>query len=238
MRDSCSFISNSNIMFILCLSAIIFVMIQAIIFFRMAWKRAVQLGFKTKDLKKVVKSSAVFSIIPSLPIIISYMLLLPVLGKFFPWLRLSVIGSAAYETMAANMAATSYGFESFSNAKLTPDVFGCIMWTVTLGMLLSSLSVVILKRYDKKMQQISTRESGFGKLVGPIMFLGLMATFSATFIVDYKNIIGIATIIVSAGAVLLLNKLAKKYPVVKEFSFSISMIAGMAAACILTYFNT
>ena len=65
MRDSCSFISNSNIMFILCLSAIIFVMIQVIIFFRMAWKRAAQLGFKTKDLKKVVKSSAVFSIIPS-----------------------------------------------------------------------------------------------------------------------------------------------------------------------------
>ena len=43
---------------------------------------------------KVVKSSALFSVVPSLPIIISYMILMPVLGKFFAWLRLSVIGSA------------------------------------------------------------------------------------------------------------------------------------------------
>ena len=100
-------VANSPVMAAFCGLAILVVLVQAAIFFRTAWKRALELGFEKKDLMKVVKSSALFSVVPSLPIIISYMILMPVLGKFFAWLRLSVIGSASYETLAANMAVTS-----------------------------------------------------------------------------------------------------------------------------------
>ena len=102
-----SYVANSPVMFIFCALAILVVLVQAVIFFRTAWKRALEMGFTKGELMKVVKSSAIFSIVPSLPIIISYMILLPALGKFFPWLRLSVIGSATYETLAANMAVTA-----------------------------------------------------------------------------------------------------------------------------------
>ena len=91
-----SFVANSSVMAVFCGLAILVVLVQAVLFFRTAWKQALQLGFTKSDLMKVVKSSAVFSVVPSLPIIISYMILLPALGKFFPWLRLSVIGSATY----------------------------------------------------------------------------------------------------------------------------------------------
>lgn len=234
MSDKYSFISNSIPMIILCGTAILFVMIQSVIFFKVAWKRADEVGISVEDRKKIVKSSAIFSIVPSLPIIISYMMLLPALGKFFPWLRLSVIGSATYETMAANMAATSFGYESLNSSNFTPDVYVTIMWAVTLGILLSSLSVLILKKYDRKMLSISSNKNSFGALMGPIMFMGLMATFAAPYVVDLKNTVGIITIIVSAGSMLILEKLSLKFKPLKEFSFSISMIAGMAAACIAT----
>lgn len=139
MNNSYSFIANSSIMAILCGAAILFVMVQSVMFYRLAKKRALELGFTSGDIKKVVKSSAIFSIIPSLPIIISYVILLPSLGKFFPWLRLSVIGSASYETMAANMAVTAYGFDGLGTSNFSPEVYGAIAWVVTLGMLLSSL---------------------------------------------------------------------------------------------------
>ena len=71
---------------------------------------------------------------------------MPVLGKFFAWLRLSVIGSASYETLAANMAVTSLGFESLGSADFSPDVFGSLMWVVTLGVFLSSMSAMLLKK--------------------------------------------------------------------------------------------
>ena len=97
-------VANSPVMAIFCGLAILVVLVQAVVFFRVAWRQALEMGLSKADLMKVVKSSAVFSVVPSLPIIISYMILLPALGKIFPWLRLSVIGSATYETLAASIA--------------------------------------------------------------------------------------------------------------------------------------
>ena len=218
-------VANSPVMAAFCGLAILVVLVQAAIFFRTAWKRALELGFEKRDLMKVVKSSALFSVVPSLPIIISYM---PVLGKFFAWLRLSVIGSASYETLAANMAVTSLGFESLGSADFSPDVFGSLMWVVTLGVFLSSMSAMLLKKYDKKMQSLEKSAGGFGNVIPNIMFLGMMATLSAPYLIDVGNIPSMAAIVVSAASMIAMNAVGKKHKALNEFSFSLSMIAGMA----------
>ena len=229
-----SHVANSPVMAIFCGLAILVVLVQAAVFFRVAWKQALEMGLSKADLVKVVKSSAVFSIVPSLPIIISYMILLPALGKFFPWLRLSVIGSATYETLAANMAVTSFGFDSLGSADFSPDVFGSLLWVVTLGVFLSSLSALLLRRFDSKMQSVTTNPNSFGKVIPNIMFLGMMATLSAPYLADVTNIPAMAAIVVSALVMIGLNAVGKRAPVLKEFAFSLSMIAGMAAACLIT----
>lgn len=229
-----SHVANSPAMAIFCGLAILVVLVQAAVFFRVAWKQALEMGLSKADLMKVVKSSAVFSIVPSLPIIISYMILLPALGKFFPWLRLSVIGSATYETLAANMAVTSFGFDSLGSADFSPDVFGSLLWVVTLGVFLSSLSALLLRRFDSKMQSVTTNPNSFGKVIPNIMFLGMMATLSAPYLADVANIPSMAAIVVSALVMIGLNAVGKRAPVLKEFAFSLSMIAGMAAACLIT----
>lgn len=229
-----SHVANSPAMAIFCGLAILVVLVQAAVFFRVAWKQALEMGLSRADLMKVVKSSAVFSIVPSLPIIISYMILLPALGKFFPWLRLSVIGSATYETLAANMAVTSFGFDSLGSANFSPDVFGSLLWVVTLGVFLSSLSALLLRRFDSRMQSVTTNPNSFGKVIPNIMFLGMMATLSAPYLADVTNIPSMAAIVVSALVMIGLNAVGKRAPVLKEFAFSLSMIAGMAAACLIT----
>lgn len=229
-----SFVANSSVMAIFCGLATLVVLVQAVIFFRIAWKQALQLGFTKSDLMKVVKSSAVFSVVPSLPIIISYMILLPALGKFFPWLRLSVIGSATYETLAANMAVTSFGFDSLGSADFSPDVFGSLLWVVTLGVFLSSMSALLLKRFDVKMKSVTENPNSFGKVIPNIMFLGMMATLSAPYLVDVGNFPSVAAIVVSAAVMIGLNAVGKRHPALKEFAFSLSMIAGMASACLVT----
>lgn len=229
-----SFVANSSVMAVFCGLAILVVLVQAVLFFRTAWKQALQLGFTKSDLMKVVKSSVVFSVVPSLPIIISYMILLPALGKFFPWLRLSVIGSATYETLAANMAVTSFGFDSLGSADFSPDVFGSLLWVVTLGVFLSSMSALLLKRFDVKMKSVTENPNSFGKVIPNIMFLGMMATLSAPYLVDVGNFPSVAAIVVSAAVMIGLNALGKRYPALKEFAFSLSMIAGMASACLVT----
>lgn len=232
MNSAYSYIANSSVMAILAGIAILLTMIQSFLFFRAGKKRAKELGFTKEDITKVVKASAIFSIVPSIPIIISYMVLLPALGKFFPWLRLSVIGSATYETMVANMAVTAYGFESIASADLTPEIYGAILWVVTLGLLLSSMSVYILKRYDGKMKVLKEEKDSFGAMVGPIMFLSMMATFAAPYLVNFSNPISMITIAVSAISIIVLEKIADKHKGLKEFTFSLSMILGMASASI------
>ena len=101
-------LANSSLMAILCGITILIVLIQPVIFLTVAIRRGKELNMTKEEMKEAARSSAVFSIIPSLPIIVSYLILVPALGRYFPWLRLSVVGSAAYETMVANMAAESH----------------------------------------------------------------------------------------------------------------------------------
>lgn len=234
MGESYSYISNSGWMVGLCGIVICFVMVQSALFFRSAWKRSDEIGISVADRKKIVKSSAIFSIVPSLPILISYVILMPALGRFFPWLRLSVIGSATYETMSANMAVTAAGYESITSGDFGPDTYVMIMWAVTLGIMLSSLAVLILKRYDKKMASLNAGNKKLGTMITSVMFLGMMATFSAPYLVDYKNVVAVFTMILSAGTVYLMDKASKKWRALKEFSFAVSMIVGMAGACVVS----
>lgn len=234
MGESYSFISNSGWMVVLCGIVICFVMVQSALFLKSAWKRSEEIGISISDRKKIVKSSALFSIVPSLPILISYVILMPALGRFFPWLRLSVIGSATYETMSANMAVTAAGYDSISSGDFGPDTYVMIMWAVTLGIMLSSLAVLILKRYDKKLESLNAGNKKLGTMITSVMFLGMMATFSAPYLVDYKNVVAVATMILSAGSMYLLERVAKKWKSLKEFSFAMSMIVGMTGACIVS----
>ena len=93
-----------------------------------AFRRGKELNMTTTEMKEAARSSAIFSIIPSLPIIVSYLLLVPALGRYFPWLRLSVVGSAAYETMVANMAAEALGLESITVPNIPADIFIFILF--------------------------------------------------------------------------------------------------------------
>lgn len=233
MHSTFSYISNSTVMFILCALAVVGVVCQALYFLRMGFKRGEALGIEPSEMKQVVVSSGIFSIIPSLPILISYMILVPALGKFLPWVRLSVIGSAAYETMAADMAVKAYGYSSLSDA-FSPEAYVGIAWTVTGAILLSSLSTFLLKPYDKKMKSMQGKGSKFMPLLISAMFLGLLGSMSAPYLVDFGNVVGIFTIVVSGVTVIVLNKLGKKYKIVKEFAFAGSMITGMLFAAVFT----
>ena len=100
-------IANSSVMAMLCGFTILVVLLQPILFLILGFRRGRELGMSDMEMREAAVSSAVFSIFPSLPIIISYLILVPSLGRYFPWLRLSVVGSASYETMAAFFASTS-----------------------------------------------------------------------------------------------------------------------------------
>ncbi len=227
-------LANSSTMAILCGITILIVLLQPVLFIFAAVKRAKELNMSREELKEAATSSAVFSIIPSLPIIISYLILVPSLGRYFPWLRLSVVGSASYETMAANMAAEAFGLESISVPDIPVDVFVCIVFVVTVGILGGNIfNVFFLKTYDKKVESLKTKNAKLVPVITTAMFLGLYGTMSAPHITNFTNIPAVTAIAGAGIAALIFDRLAWKVKRLKEFAFPLSMIVGMLASCVV-----
>lgn len=236
-------IANTGVMGILCSVTIAFVFIQAFVFFRKAWKRGIEIGMNREKMKKVVINSAVFSILPSLPVLIFLLVLMPYLGKFFPWLRLSVIGSGAYENLVANMTAQSFGLSGVSEG-VTASVFLAIVWCMSLGIIWEPILTLFGSKFIQKgMVLLKGKNAQISNTVLTCLMIALYCIFAGPYLTSFKKIpaagasalIPLLALITGAAATLLFNKLAQitKKSVFKEFSFPLSMISGMTVAIII-----
>ena len=100
---------NSPVLFLLAGIVIAAVLAQSVFFLVKAWRRGLELGMEREKLKKIASTAAVFTIAPAAAIVISVMTLSKDLGLPLPWLRLSVVGSMSYETIAASNAERAMG---------------------------------------------------------------------------------------------------------------------------------
>ena len=232
-------IYNATPMMILCLLAMLIVVIQPIIMLRIAWKHAKEAGIQTQDMKSCVNSSILFSIVPTLPVLINYLVLMPAFGKYFAWLRLSVMGNAAYETAVADMAATGLGFESIYADNIDLATFNTMMFVVTLAIMGGAIfTMVFTKFYEKKVRTAATKIGG-GKMIGLIttaMFVGMYSTLAAPHVTNTEKPLGIVAFIVAAVVTLVCTRISKKVKALKQFTFTLSILAGMASASIISLF--
>ena len=225
-------IANSTWVLLIVSIPILIVVIQAILFLRVSLKEAQKQMIPKDIVKKVITNSAVFSIIPSLPILISLAVLMPVLGKFIPWLRLSVMGSAAYESFAADLTIKAFGLSGLGDLNLTPKIFVSVIWVMTLVIMVGPLlNIFVLKPYDKKLRTFK-KTGGFMMVAVGAMFIGMLSMLAVPVLLNYKQPVAIITAVIAGASVILLDWLAKKTgkKAIGEFSFPLSMVIGMAAA--------
>lgn len=228
-------IANSKLLFIFVILVIIFVMVQSVIFFLKAWKEGKRIGLSKKVMMNAVKSSAIFSIVPSLPIILSLIAMVPVLGIPFPWLRLSVIGSAPYELMAADIGAKSMGIKGLGASGYTPQVFANSMWIMTLGIMWSILlCVLFMKRLQKGMNKLKKKDSKWLEILISALYFGMLCSFIGQPIVEGG--LPLVTILASAAIMAIMGILIKKFKMswLTNFALSISMIGAMALAIVFS----
>ena len=231
-------------MYAICGGIIAFVAVVCVIFLVRAYRTGKAIGMDTTKMKRTIISSATFSLLPSVGILLGVIALSGSLGTPWPWLRLSVIGALHYETQVAQAAAEQVGLSTLSAAEMTPGAFStiallmsiCIIW----GMV---MSVFLNKKYTKKLTaDKKSGKPGFGDMAMTAMFIGLVSTYMGryiggfvsenglfTFNGDYIPLIVLAvSALVMAGFVYLIEK--RKQAWVDSFSIAGSMIAGMLAA--------
>ena len=140
-------VANSWWMYLLGVIVVIFVLAGSLFFILKSFKDAKKLNMDSKVLKQTIINSAVFTILPSISILIGVITLSGVLGIPLPWIRLTVIGALHYEGVAANSAYE--GIKSLS--ELTSVQFVTIAFVMTLGILSGPLYCLFgFKSYYKK----------------------------------------------------------------------------------------
>ena len=115
------------LMYGLALFVVIFVIIQSVFFMLKANKRAKEIGMDKTVVKQTIISSVLFTIAPAISILATVLALASALGIVLPWIRLSVIGNLAYETVAADTALGVIG-SSLANEVTDPKAFSTIAW--------------------------------------------------------------------------------------------------------------
>lgn len=224
-------VANSGFMFLMCLIPVVVIVIQAVRFMVMAWKRGIEIGMDKAKLRKCITTSATISIVPALSLVSLMIAMAPNMGKFFPWLRLSNIGAGGYEPMAAGIGLEAAGFSEYT--ALTLGGFVVIMLVMNIGMSLAPINTLLtLKGYDKALKKAKTT-SRFLLIGTSAAFAAVIARLNVPYFTNFSNILPFLSASVGVITMLLCMKLRKKWPVIGDFSLSIAIIAAVVVCCVV-----
>ncbi len=242
MKDYLS-IADSTLMAAACGIVILYVLGQSLFFMRRAWKHGKEIGMDGKVMKKTISGSALFSVVPSIPILIILVMLMSVLGNYFPWLRLSVIGSSSYENVAANIAARSFGLLSYTDEGYNASIFISTLWAMSICILYEPLLVMFgQKSLDKGMSRLRKNKPVIYNLLIDGIFIAMMSWFCAPYLTYWtekpEQILSLAALITGGAAALIFNWLARKTHknFLNEMSFPGGMLIGMLGSYIVNLF--
>lgn len=253
-------VANSWWMYLLGVLVVIFVLVGSLFFIFRSYKDAKKLNMDKKLLRKTIINSAVFTILPSISILIGVVTLSGILGIPLPWIRLSVIGALHYEGLAVKAA-----YENVTLLEqLTNQQFVTIACVMTLGILSGPIYCLFgFKAYDKKIlakareteQEVETvsndievsekpkKKANFGDVLFNAVFIAMICSFlavDAAKIFDKEqgsipNYVPLVVIFVTFGCMALLDFIQKKFNQkwLASFDLGLSMLVGMTVAVLI-----
>lgn len=224
------------------LTALIFlyVIAQSVVFLIKARKRALKAGLTSTDLNRTMASSALFSIAPSIAILLGLLTLAKIFGPVISGLRLGILGAVTYELPAAlNVIKGVYGRDV--GAVLEPRMVITALWVMTFGIIPSLVIIpLFFKKINLKMDAFKAKDKGWGQIMMDALFIGMISAFVGVVLApkvpeegdSYISILAILTLLSSAALIMVMGLLIKKYKLgwLKNYALPISMVAAMGLA--------
>ena len=236
---------ESGFMYGIAAFVIAFVVAESVFFMVKAWKRGKELGLTKETMKNAALSSVLFTVAPALSILTTVIVLASALGLVLPWIRLSVVGNLAYETVASETMLNVFG-SSLTTEITDPKQFGAVAWVMTVGMVFGLILVPLMcKTIQSKVGKAvnkSEKTSKAADIVSAAAFIGIIAAFIARAIygktpdgVDDAGVMSVCTLVTAVIVSLLLETLCEKYKLTKlqPFAMPLSMFAAMGMAILL-----
>ena len=236
---------NHPLLFVIAGIIVAVVLVQSIYFLVKAWRRGLAIGMDPAKLKKTAVTAAVFTIAPAVAIVISVITLAKDLGVALPWLRLSVVGSLSYETIAATNAESAMGLTFGRVSALTATQYVTIASVMTVSIMVGIWLVpLIAKKLQSGLISLENRDKKWSDILSASMFIGMISAFvgyvfcdfSTIFHGDMTGLIPVLVMLVSSLVMALAGVLVKvlKWRWIADYALPISLIAGMASAIPIT----
>lgn len=230
---------NHPLLFVIVGAIIAIVLAQSAFFLARAIKRAKELGLGG-HIKKTVISAAIFTIAPAVAVLIGVVALSKSLGIPLPWLRLSVIGSITYETVAAGNALEAANM-SAGTTVADPSIYITIAWVMTVGIAAGLILVpFVTKKLQSGLAKVGMKDKKWGEIFNNAMFLGMISAFLGYVFCDVglvvkgdlTGLIPVCVMVTSAVVMAICGTVATKCKIrwLIDYALPMSLIAGMASA--------
>ena len=229
-------IINSPLLLIMIIIGLLYIVAFSLLYLKKAYARCVELGISKDALSKVIKSSLVFSIVPSLSIVVGLFALIPVLGTVWSWWRLSVIGSLSYETLISSSVASAIGFETSAQMieGATGSQFGVVMILMSIGMLSGFFVLIPLGKKLCMSVSKSENSSTWKYVLSGTFMLCLFDVYVPVLLIgDTIQAAVMLTVLVIAVVLGILDS-KPKLRWLNDFIKAFSMIGGMVSSLLWT----
>lgn len=157
---------DSWVMYLMYALIVVFISAEAIFYLVKSVKKAKQIGMDMTKIKKVIKTSASFSVLPAIGIGIGVVTLIGSLGITVPAIRLSVIGALQYETQMADGAAKAItgstdGLTLLIQRGVTAEDYATIVTLMTVAIIAGPVLVVLFyKKLQPKLAKLGAMKVG------------------------------------------------------------------------------
>ena len=157
---------DSWVMYLMYAIIVVFISAEAIFYLVKSVKKAKKIGMDMTKIKKVIKTSASFSVLPAIGIGIGVVTLIGSLGITVPAIRLSVIGALQYETQMADGAAKAItgstdGLTLLIQRGVTAQDYATIVTLMTVAIIAGPILVVLFyKKLQPKLAKLGAMKVG------------------------------------------------------------------------------
>jgi len=141
-------------------------------------KRAREIGMSAGRIKTAIKSSALFSIVPSIPIVIGVGIMMSFLGLAIPWIRLTVIGALQYEIIAMDQV------EITRQAVITDAMVATALIIMSISILSGPLfNILFYKKLKGKLDDLQKKNKRLLDTITGSLLGGILAGLASYIIV-------------------------------------------------------
>lgn len=218
------------------------VIVMSSVFIKKALNRAKAIGMDKNVIKNTIKSSAIFSVVPSIPIVIGIGIMSTYMGLAIPWIRLTVIGALQYEIIAMDQV-------NLTTQTVTATLVATAFIIMTIAILSGPIfNMLFYKKYQTKLKVLGEKDKVLldnltGSLLGGLLagisshiiasgFFGGESNFTSDGSIQVNGTVTLLTLVSSAIIMILcgLGMKAFKWKWMENYALPITILGSIGMA--------